>query len=225
WTFVPNEDEKVIKYNSSNDYLESYASNVAIETPALNAKKGIIDVAVTAKTTSYRYPTKLTVNVLSQSNEVVETADYEFTNSSWPETEHLEAKIPAEGKYRVQIIVTNSGNGAFIEGLSVEQTSVVEPITIWWDNTDACYSTPAVSVDGGAPVAMTCVWDGTMPSDARHAARKIFEKDAFYAEIPNDAKSVKFLDADNPEMSVEIENPEHNRIYRADGTSDVYNPD
>lgn len=225
WTFVPNEDEKVIKYNSSNDYLESYASNVTVETPAFKAKKGIIDVAVTAKTTSYRYPTKLTVNVLSQSDEVVETADYEFTNSSWPETEHLEATIPTEGKYRVQIIVTNSGNGTFIEGLEVEQTSVVEPITIWWDNTDACYSTPAVSVDGGAPVAMTCVWDGTMPSAVRHAARKIFEKDAFYAEIPNDAKSVKFLDADNPEMSVEIENPEHNRIYKADGTSDVYNPD
>ncbi len=225
WSFVPNEKGSVLKYIDSKDYLEAYANNVAAETPMFKAKKGTINLAISAKTSTYRYPTKLTVNVLSQSNEIVATENYEFTNVSWSETKNLEATIPAEGKYYVQIIVTDSGNGTFIDDLSVEQTSVVEPITIWWDNTDACYATPAVSVDGGEPVVMTCVWDGTMPSAARRAARKIFEKDAFYAEIPGDAKSVKFLDAENPEAAVEIENPEHNRIYKADGTSEVYDPD
>lgn len=225
WTFVPNESGKTLGYNATKQCLEtSSAENAAVETPMFKAKKGTIDVAVEASTNIPRSPSKLTVIVLSQSNVVVASANYEFA-SSWLGTEHLESPIPAEGKYYVRIIVTDPGLGTYIDGLEVEQTSVVEPITIWWDNTDACYSTPAVSVDGGAPVAMTCVWDGTMPSAVRHAARKIFEKDAFYAEIPNDAKSVKFLDADNPEMSVEIENPEHNRIYKADGTSDVYNPD
>lgn len=223
WNFPANDSGKSLKYNASSQALETNNDNVSAESPLFNAKKGTVEVTISAKTSSWRWPTNITVNLLSNDKDVIDTADYLF-DGTYSEVQTLAVDIPADGKYYVEIMVTTAGLPSSIDGFSVAQTAVDEPIMVYWDNTEAAYAVPAVAVDGGEPIVMTCIWDGTMPTE-RRAAKKIFEKDVFYAEIPSDAQKVVFLDNGNAAPGTEIEGPEHNHIYKLDGSSKPYNPD
>lgn len=221
WNFPANETGKTINYIESKQYLETYSDNVTAESPALHAYKGKVKVSIGAKTSSYRYPAKLTLNLLSRERDVVATQEYELTTTGWSETLTLDADIPSNGKYLVQITVTNAGLGTTIDAFSAEQTECTETITIYWDNAEAQYTIPAASVDNGDPTVMTC-YDTTANDTARMQHTPTL-KDAFYIEIPANARTVKFLDADDTDTGIEFTELVNGHIYKPDGTHEVFN--
>lgn len=225
WNFIPNSDGRTLNYIGSKKYLETYSDNVAAESPMFNVRHGQMSVTLSAKTSSYRYPTKLNLAVMSKDKEMVANQDYEFTNSSWSETQTLDAKIPADGKYYVLVTVTDAGNGTTIDAFAVEQSLVIEPISIYWDNTEAQYEVPSVSIDGADAVAMTCLQDEPSRVAALQRSPRLLSRDIYYIEIPGDVQAVKFLDANNAGSGVEVQSPRHNYIYKLDGTGTEFTPD
>lgn len=102
------------------------------------------------------------------------------------------------------------------------------PITIYWDNTSAQWTTPAVKVEDNEPIVMTCLYDGPRPEVTLFANdTNILAYNAYMAEVPAN-KAITFVDAAEPENEAKataIDAPEHNKVYNEDGASRDYSDD
>lgn len=222
WTLPENASGKAWKYeaSSSNPFPTSLVasnSDVKAFTAPLKAKKGTVSVTFTCASYNGRYEETIKVGLFtSPSLDAQPVGEWQSKTfaSAYPATDTFEYEVPADGTYYVCFYYETSNWYFYLSSVKVEQTqTAVENIIVLWNNTQAKFAAPHITVDEAEPVQMSKYTAGMFPT-GKAFAPAVAQENIYYAEIPGSAQEIKFHDgAVAGDISYTYSSPKHMWIY------------